>query len=311
MLSDMKYFFVSLLILLSISCEEIVLETDISDKNVILLAPSDNAQFNSTSVTFSWEAVEDATNYQIQIAKPNFANATEIILDTKTTETSFIQQLNVGTYEWRVRALNSSYTTPYITRIVTVVSNDDFSSNVVVLNTPINNLITNTSSQNLSWSSVIGATAYQLQIFDNSSTLLLDQNLTTTSYNYTFAEGSFTWKVRATNGSDYTLYNSRTVLIDTTNPNIPSLTSPANNTTVTNNTISFSWTRTPVTGSSEFDSLYVYTDSGLNNLLLKDRVTSPHSETISNAGTYFWKMKAFDVAGNVSAQSGTFSFIIN
>ena len=276
----MKYLFLSLAVFLCISCEEILLETDISDKNVVLLAPADNAQFNSTSVTFTWNPVEDATKYRIQIAKPTFANATEIIVNTEITETSFTQQLNVGTYEWRVSALNSSYSTPYVTRKVTVVSNDDFSSNVVVLNNPVNNLITKTVSQNLSWSCVIGATAYQLQIFDNSSTLVLDQNVTTTSYNYSFAEGSFTWKVRATNGSDYTLYSSRTALIDTTNPNTPALNTPANNTTVTSSTVSFNFTRTPITGSVEFDSLYVYTNSALSNLLLKKEVTNPHAETI-------------------------------
>lgn len=311
MLSKMKYFFLILIILVFVSCEEILLESDISDKNVVLLAPANNAQFNSTSVTFTWEAVEDATTYQIQIAKPDFANATEIILDTKITGTSLIQQLNVGAYEWRVRALNTSYTTPYMTRTVTVVSNADFSNNVVVLNAPVANFKTNSTSQNLSWSSVIGATSYNLQIFDASNTIVSNQNLTTTNYNYTFTEGNFTWKVNATNGSDTTLYSSRTLLVDTTNPNVPSLTSPANNTSLANTTVSFGWSRTAVAGSVEFDSLYIYTDSGLTTLLSKKRVTNPHSETISNSGTYYWKMKAFDEAGNQSTQSNTFSFIIN
>lgn len=306
-----KYFFSLCLLLFFTNCEEIILETNISDKNMQLLAPANNAQFNSTSVTFTWEALEDATKYRIQIAKPNFATANEIVLDTETTETSFTKQLNIGEYEWRVKALNNSYSTEFVSRSLSIVSNADFNNNIVVLNTPTNNIKTNVTAQTLSWSPIIGATSYQLQIFDASNTLVANQNVTVSSYNYTFSEGVFTWKVRATNGSDFTLYSSRNLIVDTTNPNVPVLTNPANNSSLTNNAVSFSWTRTPITGSIEFDSLYIYNDSGLTSLLLKKRVTNPHSETISNAGTYYWKMKAFDEAGNVSNQSTTFKFIIN
>ncbi|WP_236554636.1 hypothetical protein [Flavobacterium sp. 9AF] len=306
----MRYIFLSFLFLY-LGCEEIVLEADISDKQLVVLAPTDNAQFNSTSVTFTWEPLEDATKYQIQIAKPTFENATEIILNTETTETTFTQQLNVGTYEWRIRALNSSYSTPFVTRKLTVLSNNDFSSNVVVLNSPTNNLITNTASQQLSWSSIIGATSYQLQIFDNSSTLVVDQNLTTTTYNYTFTDNSFTWKVRATNGSDYTLYSSRTILVDTTSPNTPTLTAPVNNSSTSGTSVTFNYSRTPINGSTEFDSLYVYTDSNLSNLFVKKQITNSHTETIATSGTYFWRMKAFDAAGNSSSTTNSFSFTIN
>ena len=161
-----------------ISCDEIVNEKNISTQTVNILAPTNNAQFNSTSVTFSWDLLADATEYRIQIAKPNFSNATEIILDTKITESSLTKQLNVGTYEWRIKALNGSSETQYVTRSFTIVSNDNFEDNVVVLQTPIDNLRSNSSSQNLSWSSIIGATSYQVQVFDNSNTLILDTNTT-------------------------------------------------------------------------------------------------------------------------------------
>lgn len=294
-----------------LSCEEILMEDDISDATIVLLAPSDNAQFFSTSVTFTWEPVALATEYRLQIAKPSFANATEILLDTEISATTFTQQLNIGQYEWRVKAINSAYETNYISRMVTVVSNDDFESNVVVLNNPSNNLNSNTTSQSLSWSSIIGATGYQLQIFDDSNTLVLDQNLATTSYTYNFLEGSYNWKVRANNGTENTLYSSRTILIDTTLPNMPLLTQPTNSSTTTSTNISFSWNRTPISGSQEYDSLYVYSNVGLTNLVLKKRVTNPHSETILDNGIYYWRMKSYDEAGNQSSVSSTFNFTKN
>lgn len=310
-MNSLKYVFGFLLVFTFLSCEEILMEDDISKETVVLLAPADNAQFFSTSVTLTWDSVQYATKYRLQIAKPNFANATEIVLDTEITTTSFTQQLNIGDYEWRVKAINSAYETSYVARRLTVVSNDQFENNIVVLNNPSNSLNSNVVNQTLSWSSVIGATSYQLQIFDNASTLVANQTLATTSYSHTFTEGNFTWKVRASNGTDYTLYSSRTILIDTTLPNVPTLTAPTNASTTSSSNISFNWNRTPISGSQEFDSLYVYSNVALTNLVLKKRVTNPHSETILDNGTYYWRMKSFDEAGNDSAVSSTFSFTKN
>ncbi len=129
------------------SCEEIIMEKDISKSEVVLVAPTNNAQFYSTGVTFTWDIVADATEYQLQIATPNFANPLQIVLDTTIKENSFTQQLLIGNYEWRVRAKNSAYSTNYASRLVSVVSDVDFQNNTVVLNTPVNNLITKTTSR--------------------------------------------------------------------------------------------------------------------------------------------------------------------
>lgn len=292
------------------SCSEILIEQDISEEEVELVAPFDNAQFVTTGITFSWNSVQDATEYQIQIAKPNFSNPLQIVLDTIVSSTSFTQQLPVGQYEWRVRALNGSYRTAFSKRSVTVASNEDFQSNTVLLTSPANNLITKTPTQSLSWQSIIGATNYQLQVFDSSSTLLLDVNTANTSYNYTFPEGSFQWKVRATNGTDYTLYSARSILVDITPPNTPTLSTPANLSSTTVTDISFQWTRTPISGSTERDSIYIYTDNALTILDSKAQATSPFSKTLSE-GTYYWRVKAFDTAGNVGSVSSTFSFTID
>lgn len=296
-----------------ISCDEIVNEKDISSQAVNILAPTNNAQFNSTSVTFSWDLLADATEYQIQIAKPSFSNAMEIILDTKVTGSNLTQQLNVGTYEWRIKAINASSETQYVTRSFTIVSNDNFEDNVVVLQTPINNFKTNSSSQNLSWSSIIGATSYQVQIFDNSNTLILDTNTTNSNYNFTFPEGNFTWKVRASNGSVQTLYSSRSILTDYINPNVAVLNTPTNGTTVGSGSIAFNWTRLPIAGSVEFEIIYVYSDSSLSTLVLQENASSQSItlSSITNPGTYYWRVKSFDEAGNSSSFSATNTFIKN
>ncbi|WP_428231946.1 hypothetical protein [Flavobacterium sp.] len=153
---------------------------DITKKEVSLTAPANNAILSTSGVTFSWETVEDADKYQLQIAIPSFEAAQQIVLDTVVSKNSYTQQLNIGKYEWRIRAINSAYETVYTKRSFEILNNDDFQNNTVVLLTPSNNLITKTASQKLSWDAIIGATNYQIQVLDENNTLVKDQTSETT-----------------------------------------------------------------------------------------------------------------------------------
>jgi hypothetical protein len=304
-----KFFFL-LSFLMLFSCEGVILETDITEQKAVLLAPYDKAQFYSTSVTFSWENVADATKYHLQIAKPNFENPLQIVLDTTITNISFTQQLPVADYEWRVAAVNSAYNTPFTSRFFTVVSNDNFEDNTVVLTSPANNLITNVTDQKLKWTPIIGATSYQVQIVDGSDNVINDQIITASNFSYSFPEGSYSWKVKAINGLIHTLSSSREILVDTTKPNTPILSTPADRTTTVMNDIIFKWNRVPVAGSTEKDSIYIYTDSALTTLQLKSEVSTSFTKNL-DSGTYYWFMRSFDLAGNTSDTSAVFNFAIN
>lgn len=294
-----------------LSCDEILLEDDITNEVVNLVAPVDDAQFYSTGITFTWDPIENGTQYRIQIARPNFDSPLQIVADNVVDTTSFTTQLNVGQYEWRVQAVNSGYKTAYTTRSLTVLSNEDFQNNAVTLSSPSDNTITKTAFQNLIWQPVIGASVYHLQVVNTTaSTAVFEQDVTGTIFNYTFPEGSYQWKIRATNGTQNTLYSSRSILVDTTVPNTPQLTAPANLNNTSDNDVTFQWTRTPISGSTEKDSLYIYTNNTLTALQYKNQETSPYTSALSN-GTFYWYVKAFDQAGNLSQQSAVFSFTLN
>ncbi|HAT66218.1 MAG TPA: hypothetical protein DCS66_16750, partial [Flavobacteriaceae bacterium] len=65
----LKYLLFVLTIFL-LACEDggLLIEPDISDKSVILLAPLNNAEVSSNEVFFDWEPVADAKTYEIQVA---------------------------------------------------------------------------------------------------------------------------------------------------------------------------------------------------------------------------------------------------
>ena len=294
------------------SCEEILLEDDISKQEVRLIAPVDEAQFFSTGITFTWDPIDNGTQYRIQIAKPNFANAMQIIADNVIDTTSFTTQLNLGDYEWRVQAVNSGYSTIFTTRSFTVVSNEDFQSNSVTLSSPADNSITNNSTQALKWQPVIGATSYRVQIVNiANNNIVNEQDIAGTTLNYTFPEGTYQWKVRGTNGEHNTLYSTRSILVDATAPNTPALVTPANLSNTSSNDVTFQWTRTPIAGSIEKDSIYIYNNSTLTDLEYSNEEVSPYNTITLQDGTYFWFVRSFDNAGNTGQQSPVYSFTLN
>lgn len=105
---------------LFISCEEIINEINIENRNVVLVAPSTGSNLTTGVNTFSWEPMEGARNYRIQIAKPNFNAPDQIVVDSLVTTNSFSISLSANNYEWRVRGENGAYTSPYTSRMFNV-----------------------------------------------------------------------------------------------------------------------------------------------------------------------------------------------
>ena len=113
----MKKYIYSLFIVFSIvGCSDIIEVPDISNNAVTLVAPLNNATLNITTLTLSWDTVEDAENYKVQIARPDFENILQLETDSTLTGNSISVDLEAGnTYQWRVRAQNSEYETSYST----------------------------------------------------------------------------------------------------------------------------------------------------------------------------------------------------
>ncbi|MCF6347008.1 MAG: hypothetical protein L3J20_01750 [Flavobacteriaceae bacterium] len=113
----MKKIIAILILVFMFSCEEIINEQNITNDAINLFAPSENVILKTgATITFNWEALNGATDYQFQIAKPNFSNASQILKDTLIQKIDFtLDSLPVSNYEWRVKALNSAYETVYAT----------------------------------------------------------------------------------------------------------------------------------------------------------------------------------------------------
>ncbi len=102
------------------ACEELLDVENISNKNIQLLAPTDNTITTTSQLTFTWSPVEGAEKYHLQIAQPSFEQAFQIVRDTVVYNSNFSDSLGVNTYQWRVRAENSAYTSTYTTNTLII-----------------------------------------------------------------------------------------------------------------------------------------------------------------------------------------------
>ena len=108
------------------ACEDILEVPDISDSEVFLLAPTEASVVPSGAVQLNWDQVNEATAYRVQVATPDFLNASQVLedllipVDSTFTGSRHSLNLEAGNYEWRVRAENSDYQTEYFGALFTV-----------------------------------------------------------------------------------------------------------------------------------------------------------------------------------------------
>lgn len=290
--------------ILLFSCTKDIVEPDLSNKTVTLLAPADSFQTTTLTHLFWWNEIEDAEKYNLQIVSPGFSSIQKLLLDTNLTTNKFAFTLTPGVFQWRVKAFNSSSNSPYSIFTLTIDSTTDLSGQTIVLNSPANNFLTNTTTHTFKWDTLYNADEYRFQIINSFSQTIIDVTLTTDTAKYTLSEGQYTWQVRAQNATSISPYSSRTITVDTTAPAVSVPTFPANNDTITG-TDSLVWTRN---SSAVGDSIFIYTDSLFSSPVKAYTTNTDYTFTGTINQDYFWRLRSKDAAGNWSAFGNLIKF---
>lgn len=295
-------------VLIFAACDDFF-EKDIESSEVTLNSPADSVRTEVSSITFWWEPVNGATSYQLQVASPNFAAIVKPVLDTTVGANKFIFTLVPGKYEWRVRALNSAYATGYFFSSFQIDSTMNLTKQEVVLVSPVENYYTNTSTISLKWEKLYNALEYQLDIKSpdwNGNKIRGTKITPYDTANVYLAEGKYAWGVRGSNDGSVSVYSFRNIMVDKTAPVAPSLVKPTTGTSFSQGSIDFGWTRANDTGSPLYDSLYLSTDSAFTVSGIKQSLKVEEQSVsieMKDNGTYFWKVKSVDKAGNRGAFS--------
>jgi hypothetical protein len=309
--------FIALLALVIYSCDDII-EEDISNDSIQTISPIEGAIIEGNTVQFSWQQLDGADDYRIQIINNNQA----LILDSLATSSMFNYSLNPGNYQWRVKGENFAYTTQYTFPInFSVEASDNLINQNIILSTPSNNLYTNDTDIILTWQEIIGADYYDLEVaklFGGEQTVLQETNITSTSFNLQSdifdEDAEYQWKIKAVNASSQTNFSERSIFLDRQAPNQPVLVSPNDQETSTSFTTNFNWTNGTDMGnvqSALTTTFEISTDINFGSLLVSEDLQNNSYQYIFDVtGVYYWRVINFDEAGNIGDYSAVHTLTI-
>lgn len=198
---------------------------------------------------------------------------------------------------------NGDFTNGEVYSIIKTVPNT-----TTTLISPNANANINIPIPEFTWKEISSAIGYEIQIATNTNftNLIYSGYETGTTFIPTtpLSDGTYYWRVRGFNGRFTSI---RKLIIDTTPPLAPTLTSPMNSATLRQSP-TLRWT--PVSGGVLYE-IQIDTDSsfGSPDFIFTSRSSSYRLAALPD-GTYYWRVKTKDVAGNWSPYSAYRIFVI-
>ncbi|MFA6570676.1 MAG: T9SS type A sorting domain-containing protein, partial [Bacteroidota bacterium] len=258
----------------------------------ILVYPANNATGVANSDTLKWNKVIGTDTYYLQISTSPVFSST-VVNDSTVYDSLFVfSNLSSNTkHYWRTKCKNLDGDTSAWseTRNYTTLYGPP------TLLSPPNNSSCAPNSGTLSWSAVIGASNYQLQVSRNQtfSTTIIDQPIiTSTFYTYTGLGGNDTlfWKVIAKGPGNTS--NSSSVFKFRLVPPVPQRIYPENNVQYVPTSCTISWT-----GLSQaiIYHLKIADNAGFANPVINDSSISTLSLAVNNLKSstkYYWQIRS-------------------
>ena len=266
-----------------------------------LIAPANGATDTDSAITFQWNAVPNATSYEI-FTSVNGAAFTAI---ANTSDTSATRIVPAGTIDWYVQAdfaacnpLKSS------TSRFTVAATACGGGSVTLVSPPNNS--STTSPVTFLWNAVPGASAYRIWLSIDGSVASIIARVSTTTVTVPVPSGAADWYVEALFDNCPSIVSPHSKFTVQRSANCgtaaPALVSPVNTDVTT--PVTFDWNAAP--GAVMYHLWYAIvgdalTDGGLTTNTQAKRDLAP--------GTYSWFVEAV-YSGCPSVPSATANFRI-
>ncbi len=171
---------------------------NLSNQELVLISPSDQDTFNDPNQNLEWQSLYNAESYDLDLAAGSSFGS---ILQTWTT-TSPRQDVSLsteGNYLWRVRARNSSSSSPYSSRSFYL---DTTAPGQPILISPSNRQSLSASPINFQWQrQSVGVSSVRDSLIISQDSLFfqihLNLSLSTNSFSIdTLSSGDYYWRVR-------------------------------------------------------------------------------------------------------------------
>lgn len=288
-----------------------------------LSEPANGLCTSNTTPTFSWSDVAPDGSYHLLVATDEAFTDSLIVIDESLTDNFYTPHtpLDEGTYYWKVNGITACGREG--------IFSDTWSFNVditapdaVTLLSPPDGYYTNSTDVSLTWATGsdvgCGINHYVIQL-DEDQTFQTPEQWTTTDTTFpipfSLTDHVYYWRVKAvdeaSNEGDWSeVWNFE---VDTQSPNAPTLASPIGGVFLNSSPVAFEWgavTFAPRKGKSKAGILspveYVLqidTTLDFSAPLVIDTVTETQASEDLVEGSYYWRVKAFDLAGNEGGYS--------
>ncbi len=281
----------------------------VPDKATLSL-PSNGATNLPLSVTFTWNAANNATEYKLQVAYDAAFNNLHSNLSGITTLNKLVTGFDANsTYYWRVAGVNEFGTGEWSDARTFSTSNNLPAT--VTLNIPTNNTIYYENDISLSWYQGMNAITYNLQVatdYEFTNVVYDYDDINALTYSFTdLATDEYYWRVRGKNNQGHGYWSIiRRFTVDYVIPAKVNLSSPSNNATDLLLSQSLKWQT--ATGAATYQ-VQVSTASDFSTLLINANTTATNfgiSGLASNT-TYYWRVRGVHPS-NVGEWSDTWNF---
>ncbi len=289
----------------------------------VLASPSDGKAITDSTPWLDWLDVTDASgvHYQIQVDdNPDFSSLAFGRTWVNASSCVVTNVLADGMYCWKVRAVDGAGNASGWTAARSF-SVDATTPAVPVLASPSDGKAITDSTPWLDWLDVTDASGvhYQIQVDDNPdfSSLAFGRtwvNASSCVVTNVLADGMYCWKVRAVDGAgNASAWTApRSVVVDTTAPSLPVLSSPGNGKTITDTTPWVDWTDAADATAVHYQ-IQVDNDAGFTSLAFTRTWVNASSCVVTTTlppGTYYWRVRAVDVAANTSPWTAAWTFTL-
>ena len=276
----------------------------------ILNDPSHEAMINDNKPDLSWNYDSDVILYEIVILQFSPLGGSETYYTSDFTFSVPDALINGYVYSWKVRGKDQydnwgDYSVP---RQFTV---DTEPPETPELGLPANGDQINNPNPTLYWNEVPDAVEYRIILENLAIGFAADYYTSNLYYQLPILEeGTYHWSVYARDeAGNWGESNTKYFTIDLTEPEAPTLHPLANGDITNDITPDFSWTPHVDDDDISYFEIQVSDTSAFNDYVLYETTTDTFytSSTIefTTEGTYYWRVRAIDEAGNIGVWQET------
>jgi len=277
-----------------------------------LISPENNSYVRGAILELSWSTISGAERYHLLI--DNDSDFSSSVRNRILIESRYTMSLPAdGRYFWKVASRDLAGNEAYSPTWAVTVDNSPPTAPALI--SPAEGGNVNDNTPLLTWDAALdngGIENYEIWINSSLSKVVTD-NAQTSENAPELSNGLYRWHVRVfDHAGNENSSVERSFFVDTVPPPQPAKSAPPNGTRTSSKTVTFQWTSISDRGfPAAHYELWIDNDLGFGSPeILENVVVNSRTREVPD-GNYFWRVRAYDNAGNASSFENSWSLFVD